>query len=143
MLVVAVATATLVGSTAAVADSTTTTNAPLTCQTRLGAQVGMYSTTVTDDVDPVLAGGAVSYRFVTPFKQTLPGGLTGTYKGGQVFFHIPTSLTVSAVSTSPPVGGLDRVGGEAGQRHRRHDPVLDEGLSAQLGGGRVRGVLPR
>ena len=83
----------------------------------------LYTTTVTDDVDPVEAGGAVSYRFVTPFKQTLPGGITGTYKGGQLFMHIPAGLNVTAVSTQQPPGGSSahRVGGEARQRHRRDD----------------------
>ena len=93
------------GMSSAAADSQTTTNAPLTCQTRFGAQAGAYTTTVTDSVDPVVAGGAVTYRFVTPFRQTLPGGITGTYRGGQVYMHIPTGLNVTAVSTQAPPGG--------------------------------------
>ncbi len=70
-----------------------------------GAQAGAYTTTVSDSVDPVVAGGAVTYRFVTPFRQTLPGGITGTYRGGQVYMHIPTGLNVTAVSTQAPPGG--------------------------------------
>ena len=70
-----------------------------------GAEAGVYTTTVTDDVDPVIVGGAVSYKFVTPFKQTLPSGITGTYKGGQLFMHIPAGLYVTVVSTQQPPGG--------------------------------------
>ncbi len=87
------------------ADSQTTTNAPLTCQTRFGAQAGAYTVTLTDDVDPVPTSGAVSYRMTSPFKQTLPGGVTGTYKGGQVYWHIPAGLNVTSVSTQQPTGG--------------------------------------
>ena len=106
---------TLMVATAAGADSQTTTNAPLTCQTRFGAQSGSFTTTVTDDVDPVAAGSPVSYRFNTPFKQTLPGGLSGTYKGGQLFLRIPAGLNVTSLSMQQPPGGADSLVGRLGR----------------------------
>lgn len=98
-------TATLLTALPGSADTNTTTDAPITCQTRFGAQPGTFTVTVTDDADPVPSGSAITYRINSPFKQTLPQGVNGTYRGGQVFYRIPAGLNVTSVTTQAPPGG--------------------------------------
>jgi hypothetical protein len=148
-----------VGAAPASANSQTTTNAPLTCQTRFGAQAGAFTTTFSDDVDPVVAGGAVTYRITTPFKQTLPGGLSGTYKGGQTFWHIPTNFTVTSVSTQPPPGGSQLTASASkqgndivvttsgnvpidGASHPTPDVIIAGTTAPTAGGSQVKWLIP-
>jgi hypothetical protein len=145
-------------STAA-ANPQTTTNAPITCQTRFGAQAGQFTTTWNDDPDPVAAGEALAYRVTTPFRQELPSGLTGTYRGGQVFYRIPVGLTVTAVRTQPPPGGSPLSASAArqgdsivvtssgsvpidGSTHATPDLLIDATTAAGAGGTQIRWLMP-
>jgi hypothetical protein len=86
------------------ADSQTTTDSPMTCQTSFGPQAATFSSTVTDSIDPAVPGDTITYRFVVPFTQD-PPPITARYRGGQTFYAIPSTLTVSSVTVEDPPGG--------------------------------------
>ncbi len=106
LAVLAVATVGTIAGTArdVVADSQTTTNSPMTCQTSFGPQPATFSSTVTDSIDPAVPGDSITYRFVVPFAQE-PPPVTARYRGGQTFYPIPANLAVTSVTMEEPPGG--------------------------------------